>query len=177
VPAWSKTGGKVFVFPSEKSIPIKQRTHKSGLCYIHAPEVIQYYLVASQNASTETGMIDMSKMIRKCWEERSLDSHIFENAGGNSPRMLRKILHPNSLVVPTTKPETQLKKYGPALVSGFVVHEDFLEHRHSYDTAPTGAVVGHHAMVIIGWRRDQNNKLWYLVQNWWDSKRFVQSSI
>jgi hypothetical protein len=173
VPDWHTNS---YIFPKNNNIALKQISQRSGLCYINAPEILQYYLVAMNKRPNETGVIDTLMMIRKCWDSKRLEEHIFQDTGGSSVNLLREILEPNSLVTPTSKFETHFKKYGPLLVSGFVVHEDFLENKNSYDGAPQGDVVGTHAMIIIGTRRDTENRLWFLVQNWWDSKQFVQIS-
>lgn len=172
IPEWHTNG---YVFTKNNNITIKQRSQRGGLCYINAPVILQYYLVAINNRHNDTGIINTLKMIRK-WDGKRLEQHIFQDTGGRSVNILREILQPNSLVVPTSKFETHLKKYGPLLISGFVVHDDFLENKLSYDGVPQGDVVGTHAMLIIGARRDLDNKLWFLVQNWWDSKQFVQIS-
>jgi hypothetical protein len=174
VPDWRTNS---YIFPKNNNIALKQISQRSGLCFINAPEILQYYLVAKNNRPNETGMIDTLMMIRNCWDNERLKQHIFQDTGGSSVNLLREILEPNSLVTPTSKFETHFKKYGPLLISGFVVHEDFLmENKHSHDDEPQGDVVGTHAMIIIGTRRDTENRLWFLVQNWWDSKQFVEIS-
>jgi hypothetical protein len=182
VPAWKFTSDKVFVFHREKKINPKQRSQESGLCYLHAALVLQYYMVA-QNKE-HAGMIDMIKMIRTCWSGVKLDKHIFDDAGDSSHQVLKTILQPETAPL---SPHSILQdsesafmmamqRYGPALVSVFAVHEDFCGNQASHDGMPSGAPLGLHSMIIIGCRRDDHNKLWFLVQNWWHHKQFIEIS-
>jgi hypothetical protein len=66
-------------------------------------------------------------------------------------------------------------------VSLFVVHEDFTNIAQlSYDGKPQGEKVGRHAMVLIGAREEvipsKGVKRWFLLQNWWSKKQFVEVS-
>ncbi|KAL0487668.1 cathepsin B-like cysteine proteinase [Acrasis kona] len=174
LPKW--TNQDTYIFHLDKNIPIVQRCQKSGLCYIHAPEVVQHYLVAINNK--EAGMIDMAKMIRMSFDKKTLEKHIFKDAGGDSRRMLLSILMPGSVVFGSDFSDalTCLKKYGPGLIHQFTVFEDFYNSgKLSFDGKPCGEVIGYHAMVLIG-VREENNKLWFLLQNWWPSVQFVEAS-
>jgi hypothetical protein len=182
VPAWKVTSDKVFVFHREKEIKLKQRSQKSGLSYIHAALVLQYYMVA-QNRE-DAGMIDMIRMIRTCWSGVKLDKYIFNDVGDLSHQILKTLLQPET--APLTPHGisqenesafmTAMQTYGPALVSVFAVHDDFCGDQASYDGMPSGALLGYHSMIIIGYRRDDRNNLWFLVQNWWHHKQFIEIS-
>jgi hypothetical protein len=184
IPAWKTVSPDVFVFPRENQIIIKHRTQQSGLCFINAPLVIQYYLVALQKEDRNAGMIDMTKMIRTSWTSHKLQKYILEDSGGESTDILRSILEQGkNSIVPVGYFGIQpnfiqyMNHYGPVLVSGFTVHDDLCEtNKFSYDGHPAGAYKGRHAMVIIGYRKVEHGNLWFLVQSWWPFKQFIEIS-
>ena len=166
-----------YIHPSVLEYPA-QRVQRSGLCYIHAPEVLQHYLVSMQNKAN-AGMINMAEMIRDTWNGEQLTRHIFDIEGGNGRAMLKQILQPDSIVISAGAITFNLMQYGPALVSTFAVHDEFLDAhgRKSFGGTVSGLVKGHHAMVLIGVRIDQNTQQpWFLLQNWWPSMQFVEVS-
>jgi hypothetical protein len=64
-------------------------------CYIHAPHVLQHYLVCwATGHNNVVGMIDMARMIRTTFSSNDLMKHIFDDLGGSSHTMLRRILMP-----------------------------------------------------------------------------------
>ena len=66
---------------------------------------------------------------------------------------------------------SNLKEFGPALVSGFMVTENFLEakiHEHlGQDNKSTE--VGLHAMVLVD-RRKESGQDRFLLQSWWSDR-------
>jgi hypothetical protein len=202
LPVWADTK-KAFIFHrdvrasfdltrctsvDDTGVSLAQRHQKSGLCYIHAPEIVQHYLVqlywlrhpATTGPDGDVGMIDMAKMIRQSFSAADLKKHIFEDAGGSSHTMLKNILVQGSVIFSEglTMAGDRLKQYGPGLVAEFEVFSDFYNEPelYSYDGKPTGQSIGHHAMVLIGARTDNNDKRWFLLQNWWKKKQFVEVS-
>jgi hypothetical protein len=67
-----------------------------------------------------------------------------------------------------------LKRYGPGLVSGFAVTDDFLsnecQHLGNYKVCQ---FKGLHAMVLVGYRV-VDGQYRYLLQNWWKLKPYVE---
>lgn len=60
-------------------------------------------------------------------------------------------------------------------MSGFEVHEDFVNASiHHHYGKPLGKFIGLHAMALVGHRMDQNGTEYYLLQNWWKEKQFVE---
>ena len=158
----------------DKSDVLVQRAQLSGLCYIHGPDLLQHYLV-SMTSSVSVGMIDMSKLIRDTFTAKQLEYHIFDNKGGSSFSMLKFILTKGSNTFASENHTENLVRYGPGLVSYFEVYEDFRDNnKFSYSGIPTGDSVGLHAMVLIGYRKDEHGKVFYLLQNWWKDKQFVE---
>lgn len=180
-PVWNDPS-KSFVFHrdhkmvSNKAGVLEQRAQLSGLCYIHGPDMVQHYCV-SMHTPESAGMIDISKMIRETFDAKELEKHIFDDVGGNSWIMLKRILQPKSIVFAShiTMYAEDLKQYGTGLVSLFEVHPEFLDmHVHSHAGTPTTKHEGLHAMALIGARVDDTGKRWFLLQNWWKAKQFVE---
>lgn len=169
-----------------------QRVQIRGLCYIHAPDMMQHYLVCI-NTKTNAGMIDMCRFIHECFSVHDIQKHIFDEEGGGSLDILQRILVPNSKITPASldTPEIvadHLKRDGPGLVSMFKVYADFTDDtRHSHDVGlnspckiigiENDGMLGYHAMVLIGCRQDAAGSWWFLLQNWWKAKQFVEVSI
>jgi hypothetical protein len=180
-PEWTDES-KSFVFHrdhptvSQKQVVLQQRAQLSGLCYIHGPDMLQHYLV-SMNKDTLAGMIDISKLIRETFSAEELESHIFRNEGGDSAMLLRRILQPGSIIFASRSElfDRDLQEFGCGLVSKFTVFADFDDRTaHSHQGKPEGEELGLHCLVLIGVRVDAEGKRWFLLQNWWKQKQFVE---
>jgi len=155
---------------------LAQRVQKSGLCYIHAPDMVQHYVV-SLTTKKNAGMIDISKMIHDTFSAQQLEEHIFNDKGGPSEIFLDGILQPNSTVLGCgyDQVDARLKQYGPLLICRFKVFEDFYNNDHFHHGANVATkFIGYHSMVLIGVRKESNGKLYYLLQNWWPKKQFIE---
>ena len=153
-----------------------QRAQLSELCYIHGPDMLQHYLV-SMNTKQPAGMIDISKLIHDNFDARQLEDHIFKDYGGSSETMLKYILEAGSIVSSEGigMAEQRLRQYGPLLVARFEVHLDFFNNTvHRHHGKPFGKYKGLHAMVLIGARTDEKGKRFFLLQNWWKDKQFIE---
>jgi len=126
-----------------------QRVQHSGLWYMHAGVVVQFYSiwhsarVASPHAACTHGMLDLAKDILARYTPKRLEKHEFENEGGNSVEYLRSILEPGSDIAvegDATQFADKLARYGPGLVAQFVVHDDFLgnKEQHHHHGLPVG---------------------------------------
>ncbi len=156
-----------------------ERTQLSSLCYMHAPTLCQKYLV-SMYSNERVGMVDISIFLRRHADSESLRQHILWNVGGHSGEFLRNLLQlPNyeafekpdikSLDIPQL-----LRKYGPALVSSMEVRSCFYDQSKDVHLGiPTGELLGHHALVLVGYRME-GDEIRYLLQNWWENKAFVE---
>lgn len=150
-----------------------QRVQKSGLSYMHGPDVLQHYLVAmgTEKVAESVPMLDLTRYICSHFTPQQLFEHILNNAGGFSVTMLKAILVPesssDSLMGTPEKYEAKLKGYGPALVS------NFQGKKLRYVGKPKGEIVGGHCMVMIGFRLEKG-KPRLLLQNWWNKKQFVE---
>ena len=162
----------------------RQRVQESSLCYMHAPVVLQSYLISwnSRNAEIfpECEMLDIRRYILENFSPENLRDHIIRDEGGHSLDYLQSILEPGSKVfhadsTDMISPEL-IKNFGPALVYQFKVYEDFkLPGRLSYLEKPSDEFIGRHSMVLIGVRTEGDRKV-FLLQNWWRKKQFIEVS-
>jgi len=148
-----------------------------GLCYMNAPAMVQHYAISLNNHTAP--MIDLVKLVKDHFEPKSLRKYIFDPSGEYSIDFLQSILQPGSTIRVIGNlchyiPE-MLKSYGPGLISGFDVYEDFQipTKRHYYGNH-SGQYVGLHSMALVGYRKATNGSEYFLLQNWWKSKQFVE---
>mgnify|MGYP000104858107 CR=1 FL=1 len=183
VPEWNDSINSFVLFRDHEQLKEKeslvQRAQKSGLCYMHAPVVMQHYLVA-MNSINKVGMIDITKFINEFYTAKQIWNHIISNDGGSSHLMLKRILSKGCKVDTVSKKNLKehLNKYGPILLSNFDVKESFLNiNIHSHFGIDSSKSVGQHAMLIIGHRTDLDGKDIILVQNWWEQKQFLEMDL
>ena len=174
VPTWQDNAASYVAFRDNPRIScgLLERVQLSGLCYMHAPIVLQAYLVAMHSGS-QTGtskMLDLADYIRKYRTAQELEDHIFRDEGGSSRVFLAQILANASGLVGfdcgsmveedvgqaiIDKIISKLKEFGPALVSGFMVTENFQDPKiHEHLGRDSSAEVGLHAMVLVGHRKE-----------------------
>lgn len=168
-----------------KSHALVERFQKSGLCYMHACVVVQHYLVAMNN-DTEVPMLNMAEYLKKYMPGDSLYEHIWNNKGGDSFDFLENILKEKpkagniyhcSNLNDLDNMDELLRQFGPGLVSGFHVAENFAspewQHVGEYNVEK---FEGRHAMVLVGYRIVDGKKR-YLLQNWWKTKPYVEVDV
>lgn len=168
-----------------------QRVQHSSLCYMHAPVVTQYYsiwnsiLKLNPGAPSGHGMIDITAEIATYFKGKDLYEHVFEDKGGDSSSFLYRILRENSTLLNLSPWQSSfedlagaLRTYGPAMVPAFMVHADFMNaSMHHHHGLPDKAhPIDGHSMVLVGVRTDEAGKVYYLLQNWWPGKQFVEVS-
>jgi hypothetical protein len=163
---------------SGKAHALVERVQLSGLCYMHAPVVLQHYLVAMQR-DDHVPMLDMGLYLRRFMNSDGLTRHIWDNRGGDSKDFLENILLPDPEPVffspaATADLRAAMNLYGPGLVQGFKVEAAFANSSNwQYLGARVGPSTGLHAMVLVGHRKEGNFDR-YLLQNWWKNKPFVE---
>ena len=167
----------------DKDHAYTERVQLSGLCYMHAPVVLQHYLVAMQN-EVRMPSLDMALYMRRYPSADELENHIWDNIGGSSSGFAESILlkgteflyfGPDKDFLPDGAIESSLELYGPALVAYFRVDEDFCDKDMLRHIGPRDKkqVLGKHAMLLVGHRQESDKKL-LLLQNWWRSKQFIE---
>jgi hypothetical protein len=183
-PVWADKTKSYVVFRDHEAFTGKEgvfveRIQLSGLCYTHAPIVMQHYLVR-MNSTEQVMMLDMGIYLRHYMGDTALYKHIWEDAGGDSTEFLKHILVQEPKAVLSTLGSSgvewpaAMKQHGALLVSGAHVEDTFLNGvSTSFDGVISSKVLGKHAMVLVGHRREGEQNL-FLLQNWWRRKVSVQ---
>jgi len=180
---WGDAAKSYVVFRDHEQLKDKnafvERVQKSGLCYMHAPIVLQHYLVR-MNSDTPVMMLDMAIYLRHHMDNEALYLHIWSDHGGDSAEFLRQILVQQPEPVVTTVETTaarlaeRLKECGPLLVAGVRIDAVFDDQTTmSFRGVRDDKHKGRHAMVMVGHRKDGDVDL-FLLQNWWRKKPFVE---
>lgn len=154
-----------------------ERVQLSGLCYMHAPVVLQHYLVA-MNTSELVPMLDMADYLKKHMPADALQKRIWNDEGGNSVSFLKGILESDPELLHCLgrqNLEPCIKEFGPALLSSFDVEHDFVSEEWQHLKRKSRESKGLHAMLIVGVRKE-GDSVRYLLQNWWKTKPFVEVS-
>jgi len=142
---------------------------------MHAPVIVQHYRLANDHENIP--MLDIKEFVRNCFSAHQLEQHIFNDEGGDSRHFLESILQPDSIVI-SSSPDSHVRYftlYGVGLASQFKVHDDFYNPNiHRHNGHPSGDYKGLHAMALVGHRTDAAGKVFYLLQNWWKHKQFVE---
>ena len=174
-----------------------QRVQRSGNCFLHAPAVVQSYLIKGEK---RIQVIDICKYARHSFNSEKVSRYIVGDSGGNACLEFLAMLDKERVVmskyddVEETSNCTcncpnymfhMLRTCGPALVHCFVVDENF-------KTATAKRVNGHelelpcftgrvkndsfaekHAMALVGMRKVGDT--WrFLLQNWWPDLQLVE---
>ena len=177
-PEW-RAGASFVVFRDHPNLHgvsmLIQREQIFGTCAIHAPVVLQHYLVALANKGTMP-TVSIPRWIRKHAPSALLEGIIF-GEGTNAYQVLNAILLPNSL------PQTclfggilsVLRTHGPVLLPMWGVTDDFLHSDSWRHIGSTADFVGHHSMIVVGSRVNPNDgTVRVLLQNWWRNKQFIE---
>jgi hypothetical protein len=187
-PEWNKETGSWVLFRDHPRLKDKEFAHverfqKSGLCYMHAPVVVQHYLV-SMAVDESVHMLNMVAYLRQHQSALGLYFHIWHDQGGDSEQFLLKILqgvphtiamHPGSLSKGTSTLREYMDKFGPGLVSRFEVTQNFCTSNNWQYTGPFEAPENSmHAMVLVGYRELEGGEYRYLLQNWWKYMPYVE---
>lgn len=148
-----------------------------GSSYINAPIVLQHYLI-SMDRGRFAGVKDIFDIING-FSADQLTDYIF-NESGNSVSLLKNILQKNTRISTCSLADIDrdfLSKYGPTLVTGFQTDENFKNgNKSSYVNIScdnSTSIVDTTSMLICGCRVE-NNKTYYLLQNWWNQKQFIE---
>ncbi len=59
-------------------------------------------------------------------------------------------------------------------VISFLVLKFRNQTKHHHRGKPVGALIGLHAMALVGYRKDEDGRRYFLLQNWWKQKQFVE---
>jgi hypothetical protein len=160
-----------------------QREQLFGTCAVHAPVVMQHYLVALANPTKKVPTVDIAAFLREKASAAMLEGIVF-GAGTNSMDVLAQILVPGSFpgvhVPKATFDEIPdvLRKHGPLLLTSWKVEKTFSDTdlwRHTKPVSKPPTIIGMHSMLVVGSRRHQKTgEIRLLLQNWWHKKQFIE---
>ena len=164
---------------------------KSGNSYLHAPVMLQHYLVVMHSKHADHTKVDISKYVRSNITGAALQEYL-QGLGGDSISILKSIarLAQLDLDIPGISRgrfrvddiESGLRDFGPALISMFAVDAHFLAATTTTATFrgpeydPT-TKRGLHAMVLLGIRPDAQEGHMCLVQNWHAGAELLEMSL
>ena len=168
---------------------VVQRTQRSGsgTCFVQAPAIVVTYLVQMATGKYE-GQIDIFKFMRHSFDKKMIYKYINSNKGSSDAVLVAMIPSSKNFLGKNFQQVNEthlcfenLGEYGPGLVSQFKVYSDFRTlGKFSYgdsDVPPDNEPepTTSHAMVLIGMRY-VGQTWWYLLQNTWLEKQFVEVS-
>jgi hypothetical protein len=177
------------ILPVNREHVLLQRVVEKLPCYMHAPVIMQHYLITKYSKSKrEPAIFDIVKYIRESFDRPQLFEHIFEDEGMPSYCFLRIILDPKivtTIVDLDSIDAAYLRRSGPVLLSEFYICDDFAHDGRLVYDHPTRNVdtdedadgcIRSHAMLIIGVRAEGSSRR-FLVQNWWRHYQFLEMSM
>jgi hypothetical protein len=194
------------ILPENRGQVLIQRVTEKAPSYMHAPVVLQHYLISKHSKSKIDPLIlDMAKYIRDTFTTKQLKRHFLYDEGIPSRFLMRMLLQRNSAARIVDFQEITadfLKVHGPAMLSGFPLCDDFGSDDGDliYDLGDCDASTDHalppipapgparcdaeeggpctlnHAMLIIGVRGEGAARR-FLVQNWWRHHQFLELSL
>ena len=175
------------------------RKQKSGLCYLHAPVVLEHYLIAIATGGKNSSTYDIGKYEAYVLSGAPLLKFILEDVGGSSRDALNELCgltkigdvkcytipdkEDKSLYSATCQLILEQVAQSPALISIFRVYLDFGQtNAVSFSGQPAQnnnvaqSDVERHSMVLIGARKTSKGEYYFLLQNWWEGRYFIEVS-
>ena len=162
-PEWSDPR-KSFVFHRDdpdvaehnKEKLLLQRVQDKSLCHMHAPAVMQHYLISKYSRDKiQPAILDMAQYVREALCDPHFQDYVLRGEGTSSRTVLKRLLEPLSelkLVKYREIDAAMLSAYGPALLNGFAVCDDFgaEEGRLVYDLAQCNRSLPNTGPVYVG---------------------------
>jgi hypothetical protein len=185
LPEYKENNEDVFVVfhdPDHSNMEPFYRVQLSGNCYIQAAILVHWYLnlwYDKEKKAENVRLIHLSKFVRNRMTGKELYDYIFNDTGGDSRDILPAIAgFPKRQTQPHDADyaviRESLEKYGPGLAIMTYTHEDFHEaNKFRYEGTPDGKAEGH-AVVLVGIRKNDYNETYFLLQNFWEGKQFVE---
>lgn len=160
-------------------VGFKYRIQRFGSCFIHAPILLSYYLLKFCLVDCEEiKVVDMVDFIRKTFNFQQLFKYFFLDSGGFAEEVLFSLLKKGSTTQICTNLFEDLKHHGVLFIesmklySGFFDKDNFSYHNLDLLEKAKGKK-GNHSMIIVG-RRLEGETEYFLLQNWWEGKQFVE---
>ncbi len=109
------------ILPENRGQVLIQRVIERGPSYMHAPVVLQYYLISKYSKSKlDPVILDMAKYIRDTFSTEQLKRHFLEDEGISSSVLMDDLLqkYTESIIVPLYDIDAAfLQKHGPLLLT------------------------------------------------------------
>lgn len=177
------------VYQSIKGLKILRTQKFNSLCYIMAPVVLMHYVIAINSNGVNTDTLDVSKYENFANEGAKLENFIEQTlakTGDISYVALKELMKLDDLDI---KQVTDFQENGdmlmkrfaqyPAIICAFTVYNLFLDEPQVFTyhhKLPGETIRGYHSMLIVGARKDASGNFYYLLQNWWKGKYFLEVS-
>jgi hypothetical protein len=194
LPIWITDGSEnsdtvytIFCDQAHTNVRVFHRFQASGYCFLQGPILIHWYKSLWEQrevAAEDIQFIHLSKYVRNTFDGDRLFDHIVNDVGGDARDIAEDIMPDTShQAIPSgtsfEKVRDMMKDHGPGLVSIYNLYSDIHEPgTFSYTgTRPKkmkGEVRTGHAMVAVGVRKDANDKVHLLLQNFWEDKEFLE---
>jgi len=173
-------------------VPISRLQSNKSCCFVGAPGLVHRYVLQKMGAPKGV-MLDYSLYMRDCLSTEQLSEYLL-NGTGSSLAVLKDLTNksfqsPKFITVPTkiirrnpSYVSRLCMSYGAGLISEFQVEKIFLDAAAATPTfdgeVDASSLVGTHAMVLLGMRRDPNTLKWHmLLQNTWTDLQFVDMTL
>lgn len=206
VRSWGNLPRALTVFNCAQ-ITIVHRRQLASNCFLQAAAAAHKYLV-QMGSGEDKGMLDLAKYVRNQFNSDDLEKYLLTDLGGDTRHFFllladlkpSQVIHLKSenieadLLVDVTEPSPEtgnltacwkrLVEFGPAVVTHFLVAEDFRR----FKQRPAGSFVlprfsepvtktmegDRHAMLLVGMHFCCIDRKWHLLlQNWWDDMQFL----
>jgi hypothetical protein len=170
------------------------RRQIGGICYLHAVVTFEHYLSALLSQGEITTTIDVGKYGGFALHGRELRQFLLRNEGGNAIDTLCTLVNLDptqdliTYSIPNTKAAAKLyadtcnnilmrARAQPALVSNMKIADIYGSTDVVFTEAPRG-LPGRprHSLVLIGARKGKDGEYYFLLQNWWESRYFIEVS-
>lgn len=179
------------------------RRQLSELCFIHACVVLQHYLVSinEEDDSKNVGMLDIGKYEGSILTGIALENYLTSPHGGDTISTLNQLCSLGPMdarnfklsIIDNESTQNQILARNdscdqmmallvvqPALVSSFIVMKDFYSTHNvsftSFKSENWPVVRETHAMVLVGMRKLKTGEYYFLLQNWWRDRYFIEVS-
>ena len=117
------------ILPENRGQVLIQRVTEKAPSYMHAPVVLQHYLISKHSKSkVDPVILDMAKYIREIFTTKQLTRHFLYDEGMPSRSFMRSLLQRYSVATIVNFQDITadfLKQHGPALLSGFPLCDGF----------------------------------------------------
>ena len=178
----------------ERIMVIRKQT--SGLCYLHAPVVMEHYLIAIATAGENSSTYDIGKYEAHVLTGDCLVNFLLKDEGGSSQNTLKELcglteVDTKHFHIPDKEDDLiysntcqiifERVAQSPALISTFRVYPEFHQtDAVSFSCIPQQDVtmtrIPMHSMVLIGARKTTSGDYFFLLQNWWEGRYFIEVS-